>query len=295
MTVPTHLRAVFTALGAYIAFSAADVCCKFLSADFSALQIVACKDILVLPLLFLFVTRGRDFHVLKTRRLHWHAGRAILFFAQTVGAYYGFVHLPLADTYTYIFVIPIFTVIFAVLLLKERLTLQQTALIALAFAGVLVAFHPDPSHLDFAVLVVLASSVCGGLSQVILRYLSTRETFAANLVWTSLFSVIYAIIFSYAEFVMPTVHQWALFALAACCTATALILVTKAFCLMPASEAASYNYSQMIWAPVLGYVFFGDQPNLWVLAGAVIIIAAGLGLARLQMKPLVNAADLSLH
>jgi drug/metabolite transporter (DMT)-like permease len=56
----------------------------------------------------------------------------------------------------------------------------------------------------------------------------------------------------------------------------ALACVNRALKLAPATVVVPYQYTMIIWAIALGYVVFGDVPDLFTLSGAVIIIAAGL-------------------
>jgi drug/metabolite transporter (DMT)-like permease len=60
------------------------------------------------------------------------------------------------------------------------------------------------------------------------------------------------------------------------CGGLAHILLTESYRLAPASVVAPYDYTSMIWALLLGYVFFGELPSVFVFVGAAIIACAGL-------------------
>ena len=57
---------------------------------------------------------------------------------------------------------------------------------------------------------------------------------------------------------------------------TAHVCVNRSLKLAPASTVVPYQYTTIVWAVLFGYLVFGDVPDAWMLAGAAIIIAAGL-------------------
>jgi drug/metabolite transporter (DMT)-like permease len=76
--------------------------------------------------------------------------------------------------------------------------------------------------------------------------------------------------------VTPGAGSLALFAAAGCISVTALVCVNRSLKLAPASVVVPYQYSMIIWAVMFGIAVFGDVPEPATVAGAAIIIAAGL-------------------
>jgi drug/metabolite transporter (DMT)-like permease len=76
--------------------------------------------------------------------------------------------------------------------------------------------------------------------------------------------------------VTPSVGHLALFAAAGCVSVTALLCVNRSLKLAPASVVVPYQYSMIVWAVMFGIIVFGDVPQPATIAGAAIIIAAGL-------------------
>ena len=89
---------------------------------------------------------------------------------------------------------------------------------------------------------------------------------------------------------MPTGPELAALIAVGLCGGIAHILLTESYRLAPASLVAPYDYTSMIWAFLLGYVFFGELPTVFVFAGAAIIAGAGLFVLwrerQLGLKPL---------
>jgi len=76
--------------------------------------------------------------------------------------------------------------------------------------------------------------------------------------------------------VTPSIGSLGLFAAAGCISVSALLCVNRSLKLAPASVVVPYQYSMIVWALMFGYLVFGDVPQMATIAGAAIIIAAGL-------------------
>jgi drug/metabolite transporter (DMT)-like permease len=76
--------------------------------------------------------------------------------------------------------------------------------------------------------------------------------------------------------VTPGLGSLALFAAAGCVSVSALLCVNRSLKLAPASVVVPYQYSMIVWAIIFGYLVFGDMPSTSTVAGAAIIIGAGL-------------------
>lgn len=269
---------------AFFCYSAGDVTVKKLSAAYAPLQIFAVMAMVALPFMLVFVWWRSGFESMKSCAVHKQFARAILFLAQSFSAFYGFQHLPMAETYSFIFVMPIFTLIFAILFLREKVCRLQIILMMVAFTGVLIVFRPGVDAISIAALVVLGGSAIGGLNQVFMRHLAATEGFGASLIYPVLFATIIAILIVGPDWRELTPEMMQLFLLGGMLGGTAHSLIVSAFYLAPASQVAPTQYSQIIWGILYGYVFFGDRPDMWVLAGTALIIGAGIWLARIEYQ-----------
>nr|HRJ11845.1 DMT family transporter [Alphaproteobacteria bacterium] len=219
---------------------------------------------------------------MQSRALHKQFLRSILFLLQAFSAFYGFQNLPMAETYSFIFVMPVFTLIFAIIFLHEKVCRLQVMLMLVAFAGVLVVFRPGLDVINSAALVVLGGSAIGGLNQVFMRHLSATEGFGASLVYPVLFAAIISAAIGFQSFQPLTMEFMTLFVIGGVIAAAAHSLIVSAFYFAPASQIAPTQYSQIIWGVLYGYFFFGDVPDIYVIGGASMIIGAGIWLAKLE-------------
>lgn len=221
---------------------------------------------------------------MKTRAPLVQIFRGVLFFVYTLAGWYGIQNLPLANFYTFIFTVPLFTVLFAVFWLREKVTRAQIVLLLISFAGVVVAFRPDPNNINMAALIVLGGTIIGALGQVVVRKLSAGEGLGASIIIPEVVAAILALAFGWQSFVWPDAHGWWLFFAGAILSGFANCFLILAFYKAPASQVTPTHYSQIVWGTLLGYFIFGDFPDIWIIAGAAIIIAAGVGIARIEYQ-----------
>ncbi len=283
-------RGFLFGLLAFFCYSAGDVVVKKLSATYDVVQIFAVVQWVALPFMTAFVLWRGGMESMRSEKPQYQILRGILFLLQGLSAFYGFQHLPMAETYTFIFVMPIFTLLFAVLFLGEKVSRPQAMLILLAFTGVLVVFRPGLDALNVAALIVLAGSVIGGLSQVFMRHLAGCESFGASLIYPVVTGAVISALIAAQNWQAITPEAMQLFFLAGVIAAAAHSLILSAFYFAPASQVAPTQYSQIIWGVLYGYLFFGDRPDIFVMVGAVMIIFAGIWLARIEYRITHGAA-----
>ena len=143
------------------------------------------------------------------------------------------------------------------------------------FAGVLIALQPSPATLTLPALIALAGSFFYALLMIVTRYVrGTHDVvMATGQIATTLIFSIMAAPFGWQP--LPLNHAL-LMALLGLVAVLALMSVNRSLKLAPASVVVPYQYTLILWAVLLGYLVFGDQPQPHVLIGGAIIIAAGL-------------------
>lgn len=193
--------------------------------------------------------------------------------------------MPLAEAMAIGFLSPILVQVFAGIFLKERVSARVYGLSLVALAGVAIILRPNLALLGWAALLPLISAVFFATLMVLNRVsagqgsaLSAQVLVAAGsapiLILASLaakFSGIPELDFSWPS--LDTVLRCAFVALTA---STAHWLAYIGTAKAGAARVAPAIYVQMLVAVTLGWIFFGDVPDVWTLVGAALIIVAGL-------------------
>lgn len=147
------------------------------------------------------------------------------------------------------------------------------------------------------VLLVVAATVARGFVQIHIRRMVQSEHTAAIVFYFSLTASVLALLTAPFGWVMPEPRVLALLVSAGLVGGVAQILVTSSYRFAPASMLAPYDYASMIFAIIIGYVWFNEWPTLVMLAGAALVVAGNalviwrehrLGLQRGKAKPMID-------
>jgi len=256
-------------------FSLNDALGKWLVATYSVGQLLLIRSAAAFVLLVPFIWRAGWQAFAAAPRPALQILRVVLSTAEVAMFFWAVAYLPLADVVTFYLAGPIYVTALSALLLGEEVGWRRWTAVLAGFAGVLIALRPSPATLTLPAMIALAGSVVFALLMVATRSLrSTSNTVlvAGQIVSTLVFGLITAPF----GWVTPTAPDFALLVLFGVVSIVALACVNGALKLAPASTVVPYQYTMIVWAAVLGYLVFGDVPDLAMLAGAAIIVAAGL-------------------
>lgn len=188
---------------------------------------------------------------------------------------------PLADVFAAFFVGPIVSYILSVMLLGERATAMRSVLMAVGFAGVLLVVRPGLGGSGGLIWALLAGTFYGAYLTAS-RWLAdlgaaTHVTFAQLVISAAVFAPL-----GLAHLPEPTWHTAGWTTASAAFSMIGNLLLLVAYQKAEATRIAPLVYFQLIAATALGWVAFGDVPDLWTWAGLVLVISAGLTSAALR-------------
>jgi S-adenosylmethionine uptake transporter len=198
--------------------------------------------------------------------------------------FFSFTHLPFAEAYAIIFLAPGFVTIFSVLLLREHVGWPRWVAIAIGLAGVLLVVRPGFEAVVPAHLAAVGTAICTATTVLVLRTLGPVERRASILGYALILSTVFNAVAMIPGFRWPSGGDF--FFMAAC----GLLSAAAQLCLMVATRFAAANrvaptqYSQMIWAVLIGAVFFAEIPDHLALAGIGLILLSGV-LIFMRPKP----------
>jgi S-adenosylmethionine uptake transporter len=122
-----------------VALSAA--CVRELSGNYSVLQLVFLRSVIGTTLLAPWMLRMGRRGTLRTTRLRLYLLRTTLSYSGMVCVFYGFAHMPIGEVYTLLFLVPLITVVLAVMILGERAGPQAWVACGIGFIGALVVLR----------------------------------------------------------------------------------------------------------------------------------------------------------
>jgi|GEM_PF-933591 len=200
--------------------------------------------------------------------------------------YYAFGHGQLAQISTITAAAPLLVAVLSFFFLGERLTLWQTILALVGFVGILMVLQPGMDmEIEKAVWVALLGMAALAASQVLVRKLSrTMHTVAFLFYFYLGITVISGVLMDWRP-VAP--EDIPVILLGGTADVVALVLMYRAFHHAPASLVTPFQYTNIVWNALIGYVIWQEAPSFWTAAGAVVIIGAGILFTRsaLARKP----------
>lgn len=192
--------------------------------------------------------------------------------------FYAVDHLVLSDASMLNKMSPFFTILFSFLFLKERLTAFQTVSVIIAFLGSLFIIKPTFTNLDLLPsLLGLLGGIGAGAAYTMVRKLGSLGVKGPFVVFFfSGFSCVTTLPFLIFNYVPMTWVQLLTLLGAGIAAAGGQFSITAAYYYAPAREISVYDYSQIIFAALLGFIMFGQIPDALSFWGYIIIIGVAV-------------------
>lgn len=186
-------------------------------------------------------------------------------------------HMILADANMLNKLSPFFAIIMSVFILKEIPSRFEWSLVVLAFIGALFVIKPTSGIASLPALVGVLGGFGAGTAYTFVRKLSQKgERGPVIVMFFSVFSCLVCLPFVLMDFHPMTLWQTLILLGAGLSAAGGQLTVTAAYKYAPAKEISVFDYSQILWAALLGFVIFGTTPDLLSIIGYFIILFAAL-------------------
>jgi drug/metabolite transporter (DMT)-like permease len=274
-SAPAELRGILVTLAAMLLFGLMDAGSKYLSTRYPIAQIIWLRYVFTIPLLLLVLApKGLARH-LRSARPGLQVLRSLLLVTEIGLVVWTFSLLPLADVHAVLALTPLVVTALSVPLLKEQVGPRRWAAVGAGFLGVLIVLRPGLGVMHPAALVALLAVLLYALYQILTRLAGRVDSSETSLLWQL---VVGSLVLSFVvPFVWrpPAVQHWPLFVVVAALGGVGHYCLIKALQLAPASVVQPFTYTLLLWAVVIGFVGFGDLPDLWTLVGGAVIVAAG--------------------
>jgi len=257
-----------------------NTCAKLLSADYPLLEIVWARfagHFVVMTLIFL-PTRG--WRLFAAHRPSIQFVRSAFLLGSTLFFIKAISTVPLATASTIGFTTPLMVTALSVPLLHEAVGPRRWAAVAVGFIGVLIVVRPGSGFANPSVLLLVGSAACYALYQIATRRSAQYDDAATGIVYAALIGTVVMSAIVPFDFELP--RRWTdylLFAGLGVFGGFGHYFVTQAFRLGPAALISPLGYVELLGTTVMGYLVFGNFPDLWTWVGAALIVASGIYIA----------------
>jgi drug/metabolite transporter (DMT)-like permease len=230
-----------------------------------------------LPPLLLWIGWSRNRDAWRTKRPLAHVGRAVIGLGTMLLAFSSLAYLPLAESTTIGFAAPLFAIALSALVLKEKVGRHRWSAVVLGFVGVLVVMRPGGTHVPGIGLLLAVLAAFGvGVVTITIRQIGRTEGTQTTVLWFSLLSMLAlsTLLPFYAR--VHDIGTWTILAALGVFGGFGQIFLTSSLRFAPVSVVVPFDYTQLLWAVLLGYLLFADHPPTTTWAGAAVIVASGL-------------------
>jgi len=184
--------------------------------------------------------------------------------------------LPIGEVLTLVFVTPVLVTALAPLLLKEHVGWHRWFAVLCGFAGVVIMLQPDAGSFRYAALLPLAAALLASLRDIVTRRITSHESSLAILAFSILGLVLASLATVPFGWRQVSAGEIAIAGGSGVLFGIAHYLMIEGYRVAEASLVAPFRYTNLLWAPLMGYLFFGEIPGVALLAGAPLIAASGL-------------------
>ena len=245
---------ILLVVGSTLCFSVLDASAKWLVQSLPVVQVVWLRFVIhvLLMAMILAPRHGRALVHMKSARLQ--AVRGAMLASMTALNFFALQYLQLAETGAIQFSVPILIALLSAWWLHEKLDARRWVAIVCGFAGVLLVIRPGSQAFHPAILLCVANAVLYAVFNMLTRRMAASET--------------------------PESMQLLSAAMAA------LLLAPVAMAHRSASAAVlgPFLYQQILYMTLLGWLVFGQVPDAFVIAGAVVVVVSGLYLLWMEMR-----------
>ena len=283
------LRGIIYKLISVVIFIAMSALIKVTAPHIPSGEAVFFRSFFALPIILIWLYHLKELRQgLRVTKPWGHVKRGVMGAVAMLFSFAGLGYLPLPEVTAISYLAPLLTVVFAAFILKEEVRIFRISAVGLGLVGVFIVVwpkltffgvapqaHAGPSE-TLGVALVLTGATFAALAQIFVRRLVQTDKTPAIVFYFSITSIAISLLTIPFGWVWPTFFEAGLLVLAGLLGGVGQIFLTSSYREAEASVVAPFDYASMIFALLIGYFVFAEVPSLTTLAGAALVIFAGI-------------------
>ncbi len=275
-------RAALWMIGSILSFSAMAVAGREVRVDHDTFELMFYRSLVGLAIvLAVVVATGRTGEI-PTEKLGLHAVRNLAHFAGQNLWFFALPLIPLAQAFALEFTSPLWALLFAPLVLSERITRVRVLAAGIGFLGILTVTRPFAEPLSFGVLAAGLAAVGFAFSALFTRRLTRTESLAGIMFWLTAMQAVFGLIGAGIDgrIALPTAFSAPLLVVIGIAGLVAHLCLTAALRLAPAAIVMPIDFTRLPLIALVGWAVYGERLDLFfALGAALILIGNGINLA----------------
>ncbi|WP_170754426.1 DMT family transporter [Ruegeria lacuscaerulensis] len=273
-----NIKGALLMMGSMAGFTINDTLIKLAGEQVPLFQMVAMRGALATVLVYLLARHLGALHLNFPRHDKWLiAARCLAELSATFFFLTALLHMPLANVTAVLQALPLTVTLGAVLFFREQIGWRRIVAIGLGFTGMLLIVRPGPEGFSIYAIYALIAVLSVTVRDLITRRMSVHVPSLTVTLATSVTITVSAGIASATTGWQPVPFDAGV--MIACAAVFVLIGYLCSVMVMREGDVgfiAPFRYSSLLWALALGWVVFGDWPDAVTMAGAVLVVGAGL-------------------
>lgn len=218
---------------------------------------------------------------MRTRRIGRHILRGAMSSTNVTCLFAAVSFLPIADASAINFLQPVIGTAIACLFLGEVASLRRWMAIGLAFAGALLVVRPGFAEFNIGIAFALGSALAGAFVSIMIKTLVRTDPPDTIAAWLFVTQTLILLVPTAFVWVMPSWREWAIFAGLGLVSVVLQRTYNRGIQAADISISTPFNFTRLIWAALLGWLVFGEFPDVWTWVGGAVIFCASIWLTRL--------------
>jgi len=263
-------------LASTVFLGASDVTAKYLSATLPSIEIAWIRFLVFALIMAPSMLPGSPLYALRTKNLGLQLMRGTALLGSSLFFISGLRFLPIAEASATGFVAPLFVTALSIVFLGESVGLRRWIATAVGLIGVLIILRPGSGAFHPAAVFPLVSAFAWACTLIMTRMMSGMERAVTTMTYSSIAGVCILSALVPSVWVTPSWHDILFGIFIGIASTAGQWIVVLAFRYADASVLAPFSYSQLMWVSMLGFLIFGEVPDIWTVTGAAFIVASGL-------------------
>jgi drug/metabolite transporter (DMT)-like permease len=263
-------------LASTVFLGTSDVTAKYLSATLPSIEIAWIRFLVFALIMSPAMLPGSPLYALKSSR----PGLQLLRGAALVGSSLFFISglrfLPIAEASATGFVAPLFVTALSIIFLGEKVGMRRWIATAVGLVGVIIILRPGTGAFHPAAFFPLVSALAWACTLIMTRMMSGSDRAITTMTYSAVAGLCILSAMVPFVWVTPTWHDIMFGILIGVASTAGQWIVVLAFRYADASVLAPFSYTQLLWVSILGFLVFGEVPDIWTITGAAFIVASGL-------------------
>ena len=249
---------------------------KWVTTGYPPGEIIFIRGAFIWVPIAIFIARSGGMRTVRITRPGLHLARGSTVIMSAFLYIVGLRFLPLADVTAINFSTPLFVTMLAPLFLGEIVGWRRWSAVVVGFAGIVLITRPTESLIGLAVLLPIGAALGAALRDLITRRMTETESSNAILCTTTAMVMLAGLATLPFGWKLPTMADFGLMAAAGLLAGFGHYFMIEAFRHAEAVLVSPFRYLMIVWAVLLGYLFWGDLPDEWVIGGICLVIASGV-------------------